>query len=164
MGIDITQAVIVGYKFSREEVEKIFGKSTPEESHLEKRFDPQTGARLQDVRVITKHSYIEYFYKSEKVDYDELLNILSKKLAGNTSVTSNCFAYCYGDYMCGQEFVIFGYDKTECSDAGRCPEDSEINLETVISRKPDYERLARMLQGLGFKVGDLQIHNCYTIS
>jgi hypothetical protein len=82
MGLYYTVRAVVGYQFPLEEVLGPFVVRTPEESHLEPRYDPKTGAPVDPVKIIDRHSYVDYViagtpYDSPFVALDRLAEILN---------------------------------------------------------------------------------------
>lgn len=158
MGIDIDQAVKVGYVFSEDEIEAAFGTQFPEVAHLEDRFDPKTGQKIAPHKVIERYGYT--LYNHSDVQYDdvhEFISALEKDL--------NADIHHYGDMMSngGGKYVIgLGHGTREC-DAKRCPEDGSFSLNEVFNDLPKLEALAATLTELGLDVGEPEIVNCYRV-
>lgn len=157
MGIDIDQSISIGFVLEEDEIKQVFGVATPEVSHMEDRFDPKTGAKLEPKKVIDTHSYTTFTLENKKFDGEyELMEALAKHL----DVTVDRF----GDSFGGRSGYVVGLGHgTGSCDAKRCPELGEIDLQEVIDDLPKLMELGDKLTNLGFSSRKVKIFNCYTV-
>lgn len=81
MGTTYTVGLGVGYVLGIEEVMAPFLFETPEESHMEERFDPMTGAKIDPIKVVTKSGSKAYIISGEEFNsYHEAIEELSREL------------------------------------------------------------------------------------
>ena len=76
MGVDYYTNILVGWRMKSKQFIKRFGKTIPEESHMEHRFDQKTGEQLKDAKVIdeAKRVVLEYDHiQYETCDINEFL-------------------------------------------------------------------------------------------
>jgi len=74
MSIDYSFELALGFRVTREEVEKLFGQKLPEKSHTEPRYDSKTGERLDDVQVLDDEAELQLIWNS--VEYDSCEELL----------------------------------------------------------------------------------------
>lgn len=158
MGIDISQFVAVGYRVSGKQIDAALAQITPAEFRYEDRFNSKTGVKIAPIKIVTKNVKKNYTLNGKQFSGSWDLRRELKTFLG-------CKVIPYGDYLCGDgENFIFSYHSTDSCDAGRCPEDGEIDLEGVISSQPKYRELQEKLRSLGLEPGKMKIFNCYSVS
>ena len=156
MGVDVTQTVRVGYAVSEEELIGVYGRVTPEKSHFEDRFDPKTGQKIKSVKVIDTHEHVTLEMGGESYgDAYELAEDLGKILGADV--------FGYSDFGAECKFVFSLGHGTQPCDAKRCPENSEIDLETVMNDLTKLRELGSKLVNLGLGSGKLKILNCFSV-
>jgi len=158
MGIDVSQAVALGFEISMAELRRVLGVHHPEVAHEEPRFDPKTGQPAEPKRVIKRHEY--WIYQVDGQDYDEVWEA-SEALATKL----RCEVVHNGCFVTGYHKFIYGVDTgLSCSDAGRCPEDSRTSFKTILERSLRLEQIGAALRELGFNPGEALLVNSWSVS
>jgi len=152
MGIDYTVRLAVGFRISDADLMKRFAKKEPEKSHMEKRFDPKTGKRLKDEKVIDYEGG-EFLYDidgKEETDETSLLEQICEKIGGKVTYVFDGTGY--NDVT---EYII-GPDLPE---VGEAYEDGKVTVHAGCSLA-DFgvavQDLARIRKALG-RIFDLDI-------
>jgi len=75
MGIDYSFSLGIGFTVDPEELSealrKIHAKEVPEKFHMEDRFDPKTGAKVGQEKVIDEEATIAWFVGKEEYEYEQ---------------------------------------------------------------------------------------------
>lgn len=73
MGICYSIRVAIGYTVSAQQLIETFGVKTPEVSHIEPRYDRNTGVRQEDVKVISRRASAVLMFDGQELDFPEML-------------------------------------------------------------------------------------------
>jgi len=73
MSMNIYSGIAVGWRFTVDQLMEQFGKTIPEVSHMEDRWDPKTGVQIDPVKVVDRkeQTVIEIGDKQYNFDYDD---------------------------------------------------------------------------------------------
>ena len=80
MGIDYSVSLALGFRVTQEEIRKVFGVKQELRFHMEPRFDPKTGARLKDEKVIDQDEGVVLMWDGEDIMEFELVEELARKI------------------------------------------------------------------------------------
>ena len=108
MSIDYTIKLAVGYVIPEEELTRVFGRKTEGRTHLEDRFDPKTGKKIDPIEVVDEFEYTTLYYRG--VEFEDSTYELAEKIAKDIEVETGCCAIPYGNNMSGETSVVFGPD------------------------------------------------------
>ena len=138
----------------------------PEKSHMEPRFSPTDGSRLEDAKVIDEPSHWAYDFKGESYD-DEFGGNHGKDIYGlleAISLACECSFDTYGsheDRINGcPRYVVFGpeLESREEPDARHnFYIGGSITVTELFKHRPHLRRTRHYLKGLGFKPGKARI-------
>jgi hypothetical protein len=157
MGIDCSYNLIFGFELSEEEVKKKFRKtvSNPGVFHMEDRFDPKTGKKLNPVKVWDNHPSKESYLVIEGYEFnedydDDFIYLLSKKF--------NCHVEHNGNFSSGELVYHFYvnevlFDDKNITKFGRITiYNDSISLDEINKLEPKALILKNKLESEGFKV------------
>lgn len=149
MGIDYTIHLAVGFRISEEELVEAFSVRTEEVSHMEKRFDPRTGERLADEKVVDRKAGTTLMWDGEDIG-DEI------ELAEQVAKKAGCEYWGHGapQYGGATEY-IFGpkFETTPSLDEGKVTCGGAVELGTFIDATFNLNEIKHALEALGLKPG-----------
>jgi len=151
MGLSFSFRLAVGYEFTVEEIEKVFGVKKKQRSHMEKRWDPKSGKRLPDEKVIDEPGGISALKYKDIVDDLEGETNFVEELA---SRYLDCHVIEFGDFGSGQISYIFCpdiKDTSEVMDFGSIDVSGEMEWSDVAAAGGALAMLCKRLRGVGLK-------------
>jgi hypothetical protein len=163
MGIDYDFRLAVGFRVTSQEIEETFGEPREEDFHMEQRFDPRTGKRLEDEKVVTRPAGLNLVLRDCEFDsVEELVDAM----AGEVGAVS----YPCGSYMGGDEFdFIIGPKVPDEATSGF--EDSHITVdggfpfERLAELGPELARIKKELDlKFSFEVRNPEVAIAWTVS
>ena len=99
MGHEYSSSVIIGFTMEQEEFLMPFKTVTEEKFHMEERFNPKTGKKLPDVKVIDQASEDAYLVEGETYEYEyDALDAIASIVGCNISS--------HGDQVSGDDFMV----------------------------------------------------------
>lgn len=101
MGIEYHVNLAVGVEVSVDELKRVFTQTLPEESHVEDRFDPKTGEKLEPAKVVDVKERVAWMWKGEEVYDQYLVDELSAEIGAVPYMKVNMWSE-------GLESVVFG--------------------------------------------------------
>jgi hypothetical protein len=162
MGIDYSSSLAIGWRVRAEQLKQVFGKYTPEQAHMEDRYDPKTGKKLLPEKVIDQRAGTVLMFEGQECDYIEQL---VEAICDKTGATF----WHDGSFMCDQEdmeYIIgpsFELD-TEGKDEGRVTTGGGILFAKVVELAPELQRIGIELRKLGLDIGSAEITTTLLIS
>ena len=166
MSIDYTFALCIGFELDKDEVEKPFKLTNkyPGEFHMEDRFDPKTGAKIEPVKIWDKKPKTERWYEIDGVKYDdffEMEDVLGKKF--------DCYVGEYGSFCSGDNTYVFCVnDIGSYKDAGNYGNITVYDKSLTFTDLPDLMAkaygLRERLQSAGYNPGEPKVFIAQRVS
>lgn len=156
MGIDYNASIAFGYSYSADELKQIFSVHVPEESHLERRWDPKTGQELPKVKVVdTKEGTYLRFQGEEMMYLPELCEAICTE--------TGCFYSGFNAYDEEPDTIVFGLvPKTKLAgghDFGHVSSGDSYSMEDVLALLPQLHKLSDKLLDLGLRPKTLGVYS-----
>ena len=82
MSVDYDAALAIGFTFDEDAFERAFGRTVPRESHMEDRYDPRTGEKVDPVEVLDCMEHEGLFLDGDEKEYgfdEELFEEISTR-------------------------------------------------------------------------------------
>ncbi len=144
MGIDYSFNLAVGFVMDMDSLTKPFIVVAEEKFHMEDRFDPKTGAKLEPVKVVDEREEQNYVFKGQTYeDQFELLEALGEELG--------CSVNNGGGYSDGKTAYISVDFETDDSgeDYGRVCVGGKATFDEISACKVKCMALKKALNKLG---------------
>ncbi len=149
MGIDYAFNLGIGYILDREDVVAPFRVDVPEKFHMEDRFSPKTGKKLEPVKVVDEEAGEAYVLDGKQYEeHWEFFEDLSKKL--------ECDITNQGGYSDDQTlYFTVKVEKTDedTLEDGRITLGPSITFDNITSSRAALTKLAKSLKKLGIEPG-----------
>jgi hypothetical protein len=159
MSTDYDAGLAVGWLLTIEDLKSVFGRSIPEESHMEDRWDPKTGVGPTQIRIVDR----EQGWYLQLPNDEELFN------QGFDPASSEGDVLGFLEKLCTQARCEFAYPNLEndsfvigClfKDQGEAP---PMEVRATLKRAVPIGRRLKKL-GLSLKDEDLKLHALLYIS
>jgi hypothetical protein len=155
MGIDYSSNLLIGYAFEAKAVEAPFARTVPEKSHMEDRFDPKTGKKLDPVKVVDDEERDVWEFNGESFeDREELYTALA--------AAAKCQYVLYGQ----SEYVAFGPDielSSENPDCGHVYFAGNLSYDAVVKAKAEVRRIGKKLRKFGLELPEPEVVVCWDV-
>lgn len=159
MSIDYSVHLGVGYILDREDIVALFRVEIPEKFHMEKRFDPKSGKKIEPEKVIDEESGEEFEYKGKKYENEyELFEALGQDLGCNIA---NC-----GGYSDDEVIRVTLDIETDDSgvDDGRFTVGGAAAFNDVTAKRAELMALKKKFKKLGIDLGEPKVFPAWDIS
>jgi hypothetical protein len=146
MGIDYSFSLAVGFVVDMDALLKPFAKVTKGKSHMEDRFDPKTGEKLEPVKVVDRGHRETYSLDGKRFGTDryDFLEALGVKL--------DCTIDDGGGYSDEQTaYVSVNFESDHSEDYDRVTINGRATLDEVVRCKEKCEALRKTLSDLGME-------------
>jgi hypothetical protein len=159
MGIDYSVHLGVGYILDREDIIAPFRVEIPEKFHMEDRFDPKTGVKLEPVKVVDEGGQEEFEYKGTRYEMEyELFEAIGQDLG---CCIDNCGGYSDGETI----RVTLDLDTDDSGiDDGRFTVGGAITFDDLTSRRAELITLKKAFKKLGIDLGEAKVFPAWNIS
>lgn len=152
MSINYSAYLAVGFHIPYEDFCKVFIRKTREEvSHMEDRFDPKTGAKLEPIKVVDEEAVKVIVFNGQNYDPDEMYE-LTDALAAYLKCDIDTDGSSNGD----QDYVFtpkYTTDSFYGHDYGRLTVGGALTYKQVVKLGPVLDALRLKLIKLGLKPG-----------
>jgi hypothetical protein len=160
MGYSTDYSIKVGFRLSFQEAFGSFEKTIPEVSHMEKRFDPKTGERLEDVKVVERKECTSYIIEHKGKAYPcDNWHELCRTL---TSLIPGCSVDMMGSQWLGEKdnYYVFSVPMLEEIDTGdgiHCS--GSYSLSSILDEQliQNLNSLKYQMRQLGIEPGEAEI-------
>lgn len=160
MGIDYSASIAFGCRVTPEMIGQVFGVTLPEKFHMEDRFDPKTGKKLPQVKVIDWEEM--NVYKIDKgadeyfEDQIELMEEVCKRARASYWIVSD-----YDAPPDETTFIVGVTPKKSGDDGeswGRVDTGPSYSLDDVADLRPELEEIRKRLKDMGLKIGPPRVY------
>jgi len=161
MGISYRFELAIGFEVSMEEVDRVFGHTTDEVCHMEDRYDPRTGERLEPVLVRDQQSERVLMFDGLEVDEwligDELAGLLDCDVHRIDPYDGPVLAFVFGPHMKMNEEDALDDYHAGCS--------GSVYVDDIVTGKfaTELKRIEERLHALGFEVGRPKVQIVWSI-
>ena len=152
----------VGFEIGYDQILKKYGEYMPEKSHMEDRFDPRTGKKSVQVKVVDHEAGVRVVIGSEsfgQYDIHEMVEALEKELDAFVEVVNDVMsAGCVGNsFMISPRGLNFKDPSKATLDYGDVMAHGGFLIDDMVRKLPQFEELGLRLKKLGFKPGKLMV-------
>jgi hypothetical protein len=152
MGIHYSFNLAIGYIITEKEIFDLFLQRTPEEFHLEDRFDPKTGLKVQPLKVIDRHASGKFMLDGKQYgegeDPESYMPAICKKITGAR--------WWWHSYLNDNRTFIIGpvlpQKVTDDFDDGRVKCSGGFGFNDVVALAPRLGNIAAGMKKLGFEI------------
>ena len=148
MGIDRDYCLAIGYEVNESVIEDLFLRESPEKSHMEPRWDPRTGERVADEKVIDERTEQVFIYQGHEFAFlEELLD----KVCSDHDMN-----YWIHGWECDRDFVIgpnFAGLREDLSLEATPNVTGRFEMKDIPRVVHELERIKKVLTDLGLEVG-----------
>ena len=167
MGVDYSALILVGFHFHESILDEKFSKITPAETHMEPRYSPKTGERIEDREVVVEAEEKIYVFNDKKTygEWPESFWDLVKKITEYCGCIYSKAGYEEYTFVFGAKVREYGMGEGIDGVAdGHFFTNNGLILDEVLEVKPELDRIGAKLKELGFEVPEPQVHLCWDIS
>lgn len=160
MGIDYSANVGIGFIVDREDLLAPFRVETEEKFHMEDRYDPKTGKKLEPVKIVDVEAgeIFEFEGKTFEEEY-EVVEAIADKLDCIIEDTGG-----YTDCETLQITVKVEHTDEDDVDCDRFYVGSSILFDNVTALRAELKRVAKGFKKYGVDVGEAKVYVAYGIS
>jgi hypothetical protein len=166
MSTEYSAGISIGYRIPISAILKKLRRRVPGKFHMEPRFSPTDGSRVQDEKVIDEVAHWVYDFKGETFD-DDFGSMNDGGIHGLLCVIAQACESSYSTYGTYEDrandrpiYVVFGPGFTfrnEMSAAHNFNIGGSVILAEVFKKRAELRRTRHFLKGLGFKPGKARI-------
>ena len=150
MGYSVSHSICIGFRFSFREATEPFVTRTPEEFHMEPRFDPKTGKPAGEEKIVDKHGYETYRIGDfEYEDYHRLFDTLAASCRCGWGVLGS---YCLS--MDENKIVIYVEMPSEIDTGDGMDTNGSFKLNDVVAAQSKVKQLEKNLTSLGMDLSN----------
>jgi hypothetical protein len=150
----------VGFEIGYDQILKKYGKYLPEMSHMEDRFDPRTGKKSGQEKVVDHEAGVRVVIGGEsfgRYDTHEMVEALEKELGAFVEVVNDAMSVSSvgNSFMISPRGLNFKDPSRITLDYGDIMAQGGLLIDDLVRKLPQFEELGLRLKKLGFKPGKL---------
>lgn len=164
---NIAASVVVGYEILITTINQKYIKALPEQSHLERRFDPKTGEPAEPVKIVTKEAGDYYIYNGHEYSEDEQTAFLEDLAMGLRA--QGITLHIYEDDDSWPRLIASPHQADDCyipgtyTDSGGISTSCCLDYHKVKTLDPHLEHTHKILTEMGLEPVGPAIYVCAEI-
>ena len=160
MGIHYGIGLAIGFTIRLEEFLKPFAKTREEEFHIEDRWDPKTGKKLEPVKVVDDEGDEWYEYGAASMDEEELMEAVGNNFKCNINYIGDCEA---SEAVLEITLDDVVYTSEDDYDDGRVSIGCSMKFEELVALQSRLRSTKQAFEEIGIVLGEPKVMCSYSI-